>query len=733
MYKQRLYRGLINIDTYHVDNSSTSPQYFNFDVLPTELTSGKNALWIVGSNKFISETPIQIEILDNSGIPLYHEVTSVVDNINRRLISVWVQSINHRGIGSITVIAELKPEYVPIEWVEKYNVKWTRDIFIDPFKQNHTQISFGSVPRIFISGFKTTSKEVSPANLIFDSQHRIASASLVKFTKKGNIGYYPDLDQPLIKSQNFGESSIWTQLSSTESDSSITVKGNVAEIKSSTNDTINGYAIESSDSEYMIESDAPIFTSNMNGGIINIPYPVSASPAYNSTYTVNNAVPQMYSSKIRSVINSKTILTDSPYTIGLFNGNTPITHTYTKFSPSSCSVTYSFSNDDIQYLTSSLVPKLSVDIQFANVELLSGDIHKIKTFAKRRNIDVDYQLMTELNLNPQELLVDPFYPNQTTFLNVGVNKRLLGIFRVESDITQYWTSESFGAGNIIRSCSLSPHLMVDSITISPWLSSSIPAIARDNHVIISPRLFTTVIEGSILTLSGKFACSYDSESMTYPMMELFGSGSACYTSRPGYSVTSDYVSHGKYIGTISSTQDYQYFGKVNFPVTVDRDGYIKPVFKIKGGKWTMSELSLKPAEEFGFTPNNFSFNVALPYDISSSVDLKFEYYSYNGEQSSYTSYLNNILLKTQYQSKQYYDESQQPITKSSLFVPPSFTSSSFAQLHQFNLNQNVQTIKGIIDAVRKSDIYTRSAYVSLITTRSSSRYEQLDNGPIPVD
>ena len=119
--------------------------------------------------------------------------------------------------------------------------------------------------------------------------------------------------------------------------------------------------------------------------------------------------------------------------------------------------------------------------------------------------------------------------------------------------------------------------------------------------------------------------------------------------------------------------------------------------------------------------------IALPYDISSSVDFKLEYFDNSGRQAEYITYVNNFILKTKYYSKQYINQNGELVPNKELYTPDSRIAPNTDILHQYNLHRNLITTDGIIEAMKKSDIYTREAYILLLSNNSSSRYNVADD------
>ena len=91
--KEVIYQGLLDLNVAVEDFLVSSPNYFRISHLPTEFTSGQNVFKFKGNpDTFIEDTPIEIEILDSNGDPIYFEsdldfrVNHYNDNVDLSLI-----------------------------------------------------------------------------------------------------------------------------------------------------------------------------------------------------------------------------------------------------------------------------------------------------------------------------------------------------------------------------------------------------------------------------------------------------------------------------------------------------------------------------------------------------------------------------------------------------------------------------------------------------------------------
>jgi len=164
-----------NLDKYAVlvDDTQADSKYFKITELPTTFTGGKNAFLIAGSEFLVPDTKIQIELKDSAGNIIYHEpgegmisssvngqsfITEYYEGVSK-VVAVYVYPDTAYGPCTLTILGELS-EYqdtngvtlpVPLDWENKYNVKWQKQIDVNPSLANTTKIRFYRRPTINIT------------------------------------------------------------------------------------------------------------------------------------------------------------------------------------------------------------------------------------------------------------------------------------------------------------------------------------------------------------------------------------------------------------------------------------------------------------------------------------------------------------------------------------------------------------------------------------------------------
>jgi hypothetical protein len=164
-----------NLDKFAVlvNDTQSDSKYFKITELPNTFTGGKNAFLIAGSEQLVPDTRIQIELKDSAGNIIYHEpgeglisasvngesfVTEYFEGVSK-VVAVYVYPDTAYGPCTLTILGELS-EYedgngittpVPLDWENKYNVKWQRQIDVNPSLANTTKIRFYKRPTVSIT------------------------------------------------------------------------------------------------------------------------------------------------------------------------------------------------------------------------------------------------------------------------------------------------------------------------------------------------------------------------------------------------------------------------------------------------------------------------------------------------------------------------------------------------------------------------------------------------------
>jgi hypothetical protein len=152
-----------SLETINVLVNDTDPnsRYFKITELPDTFTGGKNAFLIQGSPELVSDTIVKIQIRDSQGNIIYHEPGEGIPEYfegTSKVIAVYIYPDTAFGPCTITILGELS-EYVsngvrvpvPENWKDTYNVKWEKQINVNPILANTSKIRFYRRPKIDIT------------------------------------------------------------------------------------------------------------------------------------------------------------------------------------------------------------------------------------------------------------------------------------------------------------------------------------------------------------------------------------------------------------------------------------------------------------------------------------------------------------------------------------------------------------------------------------------------------
>ena len=104
--KKNQYIGLSKFNTYIVDNTDNSLNYFNIISMPNEFSAGKNVIRILANkNNLVKGSQIHVEVLDYNGDPVYYEIPNYIDEGKSYSDSLYSEL---KSLGKFSVWKKLK-------------------------------------------------------------------------------------------------------------------------------------------------------------------------------------------------------------------------------------------------------------------------------------------------------------------------------------------------------------------------------------------------------------------------------------------------------------------------------------------------------------------------------------------------------------------------------------------------------------------------------------------------
>jgi hypothetical protein len=191
MARELQYQGLAELPVIIEDNSRYSSEYFQITKFPELLTAGKNLFRFKGSDKFIEESDVLIEVLDSNGQPIYYEADLDLESTEQSVIvSIYVDEETPPGSGEI-ILCGYTTTTGSLSYTEddfQPNIRWRQPIDIDSSKQNVTEVIFNTLPNVLIN----TSSVVDNYTITnYQGNDLIKSASIYNFTYDYRNGNEP--------------------------------------------------------------------------------------------------------------------------------------------------------------------------------------------------------------------------------------------------------------------------------------------------------------------------------------------------------------------------------------------------------------------------------------------------------------------------------------------------------------------------------------------------------------
>ena len=642
-------------ETVLINQTGFDSEYFRIDEVPEILTSGKNMFKIYGNNNLlIPNSQIIIQVTDINGSPIYHHVNNYVDPTGRIIIGVWIYPETPPGLGRIQImgIASRRPDGRSITpaFRNKFNVKWSKEVIIQPGALNNTPIVFQKIP-----GVK-----------IFENQREYLTQTYVAGSS--------------IATQNVGTISY----------------------------TYNGYG------DATIQIHDAIFSSSMAGGLLTVNEPAFTLPSGYSLQpgVMDNETGNLpaFTGYITQVLSSTTAKID-PYVLpvtsqvstpmvsyannaGARETSQPAISTVNSSLPVS---TFGQSAYEIEWQQDAILSSGSnnsqsfASITLKNIEPIAGNVHKIKTYMKSAGF-ADFNLVSTNLLLERDLLIN--VDSDLAFDRIGDYKR-------QEIINNFWHSESVdptgAAGKVFAvhddSIIISAMKISGSAQIGYQSDYPSPPLPSDPYIKVYSKPDIEIyqnneyqvkfkvanephVEGQEssslmdIYISGSNIGSTDGRNIGHKLLSLETTNRAptnvsnvlnytnlvALSNNPSSPVNipslntanalavrelpATFTANAQPTTNANSIQSMdERLLEISFTPDFDTDAHI--VFAVSRGDWYLSDVSLEAASDFGFTPNHTFLEIPIETARADDVlDFKFEFYNIKDE-------IANISLTTQ--------------------------------------------------------------------------------------
>jgi len=360
--------------------------------------------------------------------------------------------------------------------------------------------------------------------------------------------------------------------------------------------SLSGNAIIDKKSLHSILTDSNAnFNSNLIGRTISLDFNSSTfdmSKPFQTTNTITRT--------ISGIINSNTIILDSHIKLNSTIHNT-------NFTPNK-SYNVAYTTDYIDNGTNVSIPDIKsyLYIEMYNLKPNTGFIDSIGLFSKSKNSNYEtFNLVNKSKLKYNDLMVDN--------TNIDSSYRI-GDINSQEHIDNY-----------ISTTEPSIDLLYDNTTLNKSIYTDYTSnVTSSTDIKLSSNNLVSIYKDHIYTFEFQYYYLEDEYSNGVPDMDIIIDGDPI--GRNGESLVV-----GKILNKINSNR-----GKMKFNFKPNVDANIHPTFRINGGRWYISDISIKSYYKYGFNPEHTYCYIELPHDINDDdTDFLIEFYNQNNNKSKY--------------------------------------------------------------------------------------------------
>jgi len=576
-------QNLAKYDVYINDTNPTS-DYFKVANIPKYFTGGRNSFLIGGSNLLTPYTNVLIEILDSKGNPVFQNPTKKYLQGNSRVISVEINKNTPPGYLTIIILGvanyQLDGKPVPSEWKDKFNVRWVGKVLVEPKLKNTADIIFTNQPEVFCEENRLL--EVNTSQFVETSTTFTASLSPILYSSFIK-GYLISAVSPTTFSADYYGATIT---------GSMIVNGVSASVYLPITNILNDTTAFSEG--YLIKDE--------NNKIINKIYVHSGSY---TTDMLGTTVPVTSS----VVLNYKTL--------SVSGTNIPISY---------------------------------AKLRVVNLNTVSGEVVKTKIYNKVKTNLSDYKLVANSDVVTKELLTTgssrgdihisdfiSLVPSSSWYVDTMIpntNNVVYPITGTSSYYNPIYNSEQF---YVYSDNSLLLNSMYADITVNPsnyrftgQISESGYFIGQKSSITVFP---TTEYTFKLNALYKNSNASSIVLTGNTPYVDIYMVGISG-------SVIIDKDPLGQKIGRIDITtgatsQLYQN-KEFNFTPKLASAGAVSFRLVVSNGFWNFSDVSVKPASDTTFSPDEFTVLVPNTEFFNNYLEYKIEFFDINNNSTNVT-------------------------------------------------------------------------------------------------
>jgi hypothetical protein len=572
----------LNLYKYDVliEDKATRSDYFKVTQFDGNFYGGRNAFLLAGSGTLRPNSKIFVEILNKDGTTVYSApITSFIEG-SSRLIQIEVYSDTPIGPGKLVLLGcadtYLDGTPVPTEWEGKYNVRWTTDVVISPRIENKTPIRFEVTP----SMVATEKFYYAPSSSFASQQFRIPIDVEIspKYYNVFPNGY-------LAKIRGIGE------YQSEYLGGFIT--GTIAFSNGTVSETASvNIPITKIYNSNLAESQGALIYTNNN--ILVLDAFLSSSGVYSASFQQFGSV--IVSSSI-GIEYSKLITVDTGSNI-------------------------SFSK-----------------LRLVDLKTISGEIHRIRLSYKPSTEPGEFVLLGDIDTAVSELLT----------IDSGSRIVKTGTF-ADIQLTDYWYSETMSLQRNANNPTIPNYYTSSSLS-----SSYLPTVQSSTVLLNSITATPQIVSGSYISGSSYFIGTKNTNTLQlFPRVEytiafdaiVSNTSASIELNQSDYSLEVYLVNEGgltgkllapdargQLLGTLTPTSTFQQqnfenteFNFIPKTITVGNFGLR---FVSYGGFWNIANVSVKPAQEPFFSPDEVDILIPNVNYTDSVVTFRAQYLDVN--------------------------------------------------------------------------------------------------------
>jgi len=577
MAKTRKTLQLKNLAKYDVliEDRTPNSTYFQITNLPSSFTGGRNSFLLAGSSLLKAGSSIQIEILDSRGVPIYQNPVQKYLEGNSRLISVEITEATNPGFATIIIMGQAtvlqNGQTVPPDWQNTYNVRWSTQILVEPNLRNTSPIILENFPTVLSEEQRLYS--VSTSSYTSASVNFTASLTPTLYSSF-QIGYAIKAEAPTFLSASYLGGYITGSLLIDDVSASLYIP--ITQILNDTTAFSTGYIITASDGRYV----------------------------------------------------DKLYLQSGSYMTQVFGTSSRVT--------SSAQLVYNeLSIDNLH------IPVSYAKLRVVNLNTVSGEIYKFKAYSKVSTNLSEYKLVADVPVTTSEILVTGSIRGDLP----------IGDFNLTPTASSNWYADRLEtSSNAVYSTSGSTAYYTATSTVTPF-SLSVSDSVLISSVKAEVPIHDNVKYAGYVSASGYFIGNKRSITL-FPTSEYTIQLDAIYKKTSGsnnligvdpqvdiYVIgvegtkVIDNNPLGQKIGTLkvvsgAETQWYQ-SQQFNFTPQLSVGGTVGIRFAITNGFWNFSNISLKPASDRLFAPDEAQILIPNTEYYNELLQHKIEFFDIN--------------------------------------------------------------------------------------------------------